>query len=221
MPRNILAIRPSHVVRLAIIFVLLFTATPTFSQSSSEGLSRPGSGSAGGAIFWDVSGDLERTGTIETAVGPLGFLYGTVFVTPRIAIGAEYSTLGNEDHVGTIESFGDITVNYGGSAIYGVARVRIIRRALVNVDAVGGIGGQFSHQGYEIRPTSGTASSYEANKHYLSYLTGADVPIAVAQHVIVAPFTRFYFLRGMAKYPDDSPSWQTAIGVGATAAFKW
>jgi hypothetical protein len=220
MPRTLAAI-PRTGICCVIFTVALLIATTSIAQPKRAVLSQPGTGSVGGSIFWDLSGDYERLGSKDGTVGPLWLVYGTVFVTPRIAIGAEYSTLGTMETsvsnslIGSIDGLGKST------AFYGVARVRVVRRAQVSLDALGGIGGQFSHREFHYTSASGTPTDSSDSVNYLSYLAGAEMPIAVARHVSVSPYGRLYFLRGLPHQLTDPASWNTGIGAGMTVAFRW
>ena len=223
MPRILTAgPRPVNVVILTFIVALLVASAPASAQRRGNRVTQPGSGSAGGSIFWDLSGDGERLGSKDGTVGPLWLVYGTVFVTPRIAIGAEYSTLGTLETSISNPVIGNYLYSSKSSALYGVARVRVVRGAEVSVDILGGIGGQFSHREYHYS-SAAAANSYDSSDsaNYLSYLAGVEMPLAAARHVCVSPYARFYFLRGLPHQPEEPPSRQTAVGAGITVAFKW
>jgi hypothetical protein len=217
--------RPASLLSLSFVVVLLVASTPVFAQSEATHLSQPGSGSVGGSIFWDLSGEYERLGSKDGTVGPLWNVYGTVFVTPRIAFGAELSTLGTREISNFNPSVGDYRYLSRSTALYGVARVRVVRRALVSVDALGGIGGQFAHREYHFSAVTGSSQPAPSNTSdgvtYLSYVVGAEMPIAVARHISVSPYARVYFLRGLPHQPTEQPAWYTGIGTGMTAAFRW
>jgi hypothetical protein len=222
VPRTLATVpRPDRLLSLSVV-VLLLASTSAFGQGEGSRRSQPGSGSVGGSIFWDLSGDYERLGSKDGTVGPLWLVYGSVFVTPRIAIGAEYSTLGTIDTSVSNPIIGDNRYLSKSAGLYGVARVRVVRRTQVSLDLLGGVGGQFSHREFHYTPVGG-ANPYNSSDsvNYLSYLAGAEMPIAVARHIDVSPYARFYFLRGLPHQPTESASWQTGIGAGMTVAFKW
>lgn len=68
---------------------------------------------------------------------------------------------------------------------------------------------------------SGTPTDSSDSVNCLSYLAGAEMPIAVARHVSVSPYGRLYLLRGLPRQPTDPASWNTGIGAGMTVAFRW
>jgi len=221
MPRTLAAIPRPGTCCVIFTVALLIATTSAFAQPKRAVLSQPGTGSVGGSIFWDLSGDYERLGSKDGTVGPLWLVYGTVFVTPRIAIGAEYSTLGTMETSVSNSLIGNIHGQGKSTAFYGVARVRVVRWAQVSLDALGGIGGQLSHREFHYTSASGTPTDSSDSVNYLSYLAGAEMPMAVAPRVSVSPYARFYFLRGLPHQPTDSASWNTGIGAGMTVAFRW
>lgn len=153
-------------------------------------------------------------------------------VAPRVAIGAEAIDLGTA----TGETSG-ITFHSTGEqrerALVGLLRVRLIGRARVALDLVGGGGVLFQRHLAETEPCFSRCPALhmtEVTNRAPAFLVGADVPIQVGRHFSIAAIGRYYSLkRGehTATDPREPIPWQfeyessSRIAVGASARVTW
>jgi len=197
---------------------LLFASSQASGQTAASAASSVGHGSAGGGVFIDLSGDDARLGSHDGVVGPLWFVYGSVFVAQRVALGVELATLGSQEAATGVSQHSE-----AASAIYGVIRVRAVQSTRLNLDVVGGLGRQNAHSDYTVTSSaSGAALLQVVNDYnYWMYALGADAPISVAPHFVVSPFARVYLLSGWPQSPQALSREFTAFAVGVTAGVKW
>jgi len=178
-------------------------------------------------VFIDWSGDEPRLASHDGVVGPLWFVYGSVFVAPRVALGVELATLGSQEATDQYAVVGGPTIltqhSEAASAIYGVIRVRAVKSTRVDLDFLAGLGRQNAHYDYTVTSSApGAVPAQGGNEYnYWMYALGADAPISIAPHVVVSPFTRVYLLRRYTQTREETSSGFAAFAVGVTAGVKW
>ena len=122
---------------------------------------------------------------------------GGVFVTPRVAIGAEFFRLTGVD-TSTSGHFGTASKSDDEFTITGDVRAVLVRSRRAEVTAVGGVGttrATATETRVPLDPRSSPFTMSDA-RTVLTWSAGADLMFTPLRHLLVGPVVRVQWLRG-------------------------
>ena len=185
----------------------------------------------GGAVSVASSDADKRMRLFEVKRSPIIMIDANARIVPRVAVGIELTQF-DVARAGTSGRSFRATGEQRERALLGVVRGRAGGNRIA-VDLIGGAGILSQHHEAAFTPCftgCEVASTTELEHRAPVFAFGAEMPIRVAPHIVVAPFGRYYFLRrgnNLPSGPTDLLPWQfeyrssQRATVGGLARVVW
>jgi hypothetical protein len=215
-------------MRAAFVTALLLLSAPVLSiaQTMNE------RGFVGGGIGSGTDDAPNRNRVAYVGEGTpnhhrVWLLEASAFRTGRVAYGVEFVDLG--DVYSALNSACCLSSDtQHESALLGMVRTRVARAGRLNADLIGGGGTLFQRQvktgGVRLPAINTTTTTTAARSP--AFALGADLPVDVLPHLVIAPLIRLYFLRRdeIPEVPgstvlDQQPSRRFSVGVTGRATW--